>query len=153
MILTVYFIIALILNVVFAIVFFEGINITALSIAPIATILVGVIMALVFKSAASDKSIGDTVYSASQPTLTESETMEINKYMYTAILVSIPLQIPFVLFFSSAVKLISIVVLLLSLVFGGIIFRMKRGKTISSRESAISSELERQKKKEEMGKF
>ncbi len=153
MILIIYFIVTLILNVACATVFFEEINITALSIAPVVTILVGIIMALVFKSAATDKTMNDTAYSTSQPSLTESETTERNNYMSTAIVVSIPLQIPFVLFFPSVVKLICFVVLVFSLICGGIAFKIKRGKSINSRVSDINSELEEQKKKEEMGRF
>jgi hypothetical protein len=141
------------LNAVFTIAFWKNINITTLSIAPIATIIVGIIMALVLKSAASDSTMNDTAYNTSSISLADNETMERNKYMSYSVLMGIPLQIPFVLFFSGGVKLLTIIVFVLSLIVGGVVFKMRRGKSITTRASQISSELEEQKKKEEMGKF
>ena len=153
MFLTVYFIVSALINVVLILALFGSVNITFISVVPVATIIVEILMAFVFKSAVSDNSMNNIAYNTSQPVLTEKEIMDRSKHISEALFMAVPLQIPFVFFFANGIKYLSIIIFVVSLMVGGIVFKIKVGHSIKTRQSIISSELEEQKKKEEMGKL
>ena len=85
--------------------------------------------------------------------LTDKEENDMQKYIANFMLVIIPLMIPFIFFFSSFVKILSIILYIISLLGGMIIFRFKNKDIIIDREEQEEKERKEQEKREQLGKW
>ena len=70
-----------------------------------------------------------------------------------ALLYAVPLMIPFVLFFSSLIKAVSIIVYLVSFAAGPLVYRIKNKDSLNHRANSEKIELETQLQKEELGEW
>ena len=66
---------------------------------------------------------------------------------------TIPWIIPFVIFFPSVVKVLSIFVYVIGLGGGAVLYKLKNKDKITSRMQAEENERREQEKKEELGKW
>ena len=69
------------------------------------------------------------------------------------IFATVPWMIPFIVFFSSPIKLLSIVVYLFGLIGGFVLYRIKNNKKIERRIEAEEKERKAQEKMEQLGKW
>jgi len=85
--------------------------------------------------------------------LTDEEWGKLSIYMSYFFSYSVPLHIPFVIFFNDYVKLLSLPIYLISFSGGALLFRIKHHKEYNTRRSSEARELEDQIRREELGKW
>ena len=145
----IYYCIAIIANVVAIIAFYKNINITGLSIVPIFLIALMIFQALMFKHEKVEN--GFRTKYGSNLTADEENAMQSvgSKFLYA----TIPWMIPFIVFFSSPIKLISILVYIIGFIGGSVLYVLKNKNKITDRMSAEEKERQEQEKKEQLGKW
>ena len=126
----IYYGVTLTANLVAAVVFRGYLNITALSIIPVALIGLMIFQAVYFKNSFSGERTDATAYGSNY---TRKEEKQLIGYMSRALILTIPLMIPFILFFPSAVKLLSVLVYLVGLMAGGHVYRIKNRRALKKR--------------------
>ena len=132
-----------------AVCFSRHIVLTPLSILPlILTALMYVQSALIAKDHADPTSA--TAYGG---TLNEEEEVELHRLQAMGLRLFAPWTVPFVLFFSSGIKVCAIIVYLIGFLFGPVIYRIRYGGRIKERMRNEQDELRLQKQKEEQGKW
>lgn len=146
----IYYIAAVAINIICVLVFRNHININLESIIPVAMIDLSIFEVAYFGN--NDNFQENTMYT-SQNSLNDNEKEKMYLCMRRAFLLAIPLFVPFISFFSKWIKILSILIMFLTLIGGGLYFRIKYGKKVKHRWTGESEELKEQKKKEEMGKF
>ena len=150
--LSIYYLFHIIIDVILLVVFFESINIDFLSIVPIFLIVLMFIQAPMFKTDTHRSSTGDTAYSTGNTVrLTNDELDKQYKYTRFSFYGLLPFLLPFVFFFSSYVKLFSIIPYIFAYIVGNLIFKIKYGKIIKARLEKENSELRKQIQNEELG--
>ena len=127
----------------------KHINMTPVSMVPVSMILLTILQVFLFKDTQEEEGFS-TAY-GSNINAREHHTM--TQYMRFSLMLSLPWQFAFVIFFSNPVKFLSCLWYIVFLVTGGIVFRVKHGKQIKHRHQAQHDELEEQSKREEMGKW
>lgn len=145
----IYYCITILANIVSVIIFYESINITAMSALPLALIALMIFQAVMLKNEKAESGF-KTAYASN---LTPDEENAMSSSGSTFLLAAIPLMIPFIIFFSSAVKALSIIVYIGSLLGGGIFYRLKNKDKIKNRIENENKELKEQEKKEQLGKW
>ena len=145
----IYYCITIIANIVAAIVFHKGINVTGLSVMPLFLIVLMIFQALLFKNEKVENGFR-TAYGSN---LTAGEENKMLDSGSSFLFATIPWMIPFVLFFSSIVKVLSILVYIIGLVGGLILYRVKNKGKIVNRMDVEEKELQEQEKKEQLGKW
>lgn len=145
----IYYCIAIIANVVAIIAFYKNINITGLSIVPIFLIALMIFQALMFKHEKVEN--GFRTKYGSNLTADEENAMQSvgSKFLYA----TIPWMIPFIVFFSSPIKLISVLVYIIGFIGGSVLYVLKNKNKIIDRMSAEEKERQEQEKKEQLGKW
>ncbi|MBR2346627.1 MAG: hypothetical protein IKA68_03380 [Clostridia bacterium] len=145
----IYYCIAIIANVVAIIAFYKNINITGLSIVPIFLIALMIFQALMFKHEKVEN--GFRTKYGSNLTADEENAMQSvgSKFLYA----TIPWMIPFIVFFSSPIKLISVLVYIIGFIGGSVLYVLKNKNKITDRMSAEEKERQEQEKKEQLGKW
>ena len=145
----IYYCIAIIANVVAIIAFYKNINITGLSIVPIFLIALMIFQALMFKHEKVEN--GFRTKFGSNLTADEENAMQSvgSKFLYA----TIPWMIPFIVFFSSPIKLISVLVYIIGFIGGSVLYVLKNKNKITDRMSAEEKERQEQEKKEQLGKW
>lgn len=145
----IYYCIATIANVVAIIAFYKNINITGLSIVPIFLIALMIFQALMFKHEKVEN--GFRTKYGSNLTADEENAMQSvgSKFLYA----TIPWMIPFIVFFSSPIKLISVLVYIIGFIGGSVLYVLKNKNKITDRMSAEEKERQEQEKKEQLGKW
>ena len=145
----IYYCIATIANVVAIIAFYKNINITGLSIVPIFLIALMIFQALMFKHEKVEN--GFRTKYGSNLTADEENAMQSvgSKFLYA----TIPWMIPFIVFFSSPIKLISVLVYIIGFIGGSVLYVSKNKNKITDRMSAEEKERQEQEKKEQLGKW
>ena len=146
---SIYYAITLTANIIAAIVFRKSINITAISLLPLLLIALMCFQAIIFKNERSESGF-DTSYGSD---LTPNEKNHMSDIIFQSLLGTTVWMIPFVLFFSSAIKFISIGIYLIGFATGTIIYRIKNKSSIMSRMNKEDKERREQEKREELGKF
>lgn len=147
---TCYILLAVILNIVFLFLFSGNINITTSSLVPVAVIFAMLFQGLIIFS--KDSTTTDTAYASDDlARLSYTEQSDLYRILRKTFLLSVPFCIPFIFFFKTYVKLLSILVYFLSFILGGIVFKLKNNRKIKGRIMQEMFELEEQKKKEELG--
>lgn len=145
----IYYCITIIANIVAAIVFYKNINVTVLSVMPLLLIALMIFQALLFKNEKVENGFR-TAYGSN---LTADEENKMLDSGSSFLLATIPWMIPFILFFPSIVKVLSILVYFLGLVGGLILYRIKNKGKIVNRIDAEEKERQEQEKKEQLGRW
>lgn len=145
----IYYCMTIIANIVAAIVFHKSINITGLSVMPLFLIALMIFQALIFKN----EKVKNGFRTAYGSNLTADEENKMLGSGSSFLFATIPWMIPFVLFFPSIVKVLSILVYLVGLVGGLILYRIKNKGKIVNRIDAEEKERQEQEKKEQLGKW
>ena len=145
----IYYCITIIANIVAAIVFYKNINVTVLSVMPLFLIALMIFQALLFKNEKVENGFRTTYGS----NLTADEENKMLDSGSSFLLATIPWMIPFILFFPSIVKVISILVYIVGLVGGLILYRIKNKDRIVNRMDAEEKERQEQEKKEQLGRW
>ena len=145
----IYYCITIIANIVAAIVFYKNINVTVLSVMPLFLIALMIFQALLFKNEKVENGFRTTYGS----NLTADEENKMLDSGSSFLLATIPWMIPFILFFPSIVKVISILVYIVGLVGGLMLYRIKDKGRIVNRMDAEEKERQEQEKKEQLGRW
>lgn len=145
----IYYCITIIANIVAAIVFYKNINVTVLSVMPLFLIALMIFQALLFKNEKVENGFR-TAYGSN---LTADEENKMLDSGSSFLLATIPWMIPFILFFPSIVKVLSILVYIIGMVGGLILYRIKNKGRIVNRMDAEEKERQEQEKKEQLGRW
>ena len=145
----IYYGITIIANVLAALVFHKSINITLLSVVPLFLIALMIFQALLFKNEKVENGFR-TAYGSN---LTTDEKNNMLNSGSAFLLATIPWMIPFVIFFTSPIKALSILVYIIGLVGGAVLYRIKNKAKIKSRMNTEENERREQEKKEQLGKL
>ena len=145
----IYYCITIIANIVATIVFHKSINVTVLSVMPLFLIALMIFQALLFKNEKVENGFRTTYGS----NLTADEENKMLDSGSSFLLATIPWMIPFILFFPSIVKVISILIYIVGLVGGLILYRIRNKGRIVNRMDAEEKERQEQEKKEQLGRW
>ena len=145
----IYYCITILANIAAIPIFFEYVNISALSIVPLFLIALMIFQALLFKNEKVENGFR-TAYGSN---LTADEENKLLSSGSSFLFATIPWMIPFVLFFPAIVKVLSILVYIIGLVGGLILYRIKNKGKIVNRIDAEEKERQEQEKKEHLGKW
>lgn len=143
----VYYILAVGANIVSFFVFSNYINISVMSIIPLILIVLAVFQSVYFNKQSENNDF-NTAYGSG---FTENEQAQLSKYTSKTLLLVIPFIVPFIFYFTSGLKLITILFYVLSLIIGPVVYRIKNKDDLNRRINKQKKELEEQKKREEMG--
>ena len=137
-------------NIVAIIAFHKSIQINALSVLPIVFIALMLFQAALFKKARSENGFR-TAYGSP---FTAEEENGMTDFASTALHAAIPLMIPFIFFFPSAIKVLaSFVIYALAFATGLFTYRIKNKDAIKDRFDKEETERREQEKKESMGEW
>ena len=145
----IYYCVTIIANIVAIFVFYKSINIDGLSLIPLCLIALMVFQAIFFKN----EKVEDNSRTAYGSNLTTDEE---NKMLFsgsTFLLAMIPWMIPFIFFFPSFVKVLSILIYIIGLVGGLVLYRFKNKERINKRMKVEETQRQEQEKKEQLGKW
>ena len=145
----IYYCITILANIAAIPIFFEYVNISALSIVPLFLIALMIFQALLFKNEKVENGFR-TAYGSN---LTADEENKLLSSGSSFLFAAIPWMIPFVLFFPAIVKVLSILVYIIGLVGGLILYRIKNKGKIVNRINAEEKERQEQEKREQLGKW
>ncbi len=145
----IYYCITILANIAAIPIFYEYINISALSIVPLFLIALMIFQALLFKTEKAENGFR-TNYAGK---LTDAEENGMNLSISKFLPATIPWMIPFVIFFPSVVKVLSIFVYVIGFGGGAVLYKLKNKDKITSRMQAEENERREQEKKEELGKW
>jgi hypothetical protein len=145
----IYYCITILANIAAIPIFYEYINISALSIVPLFLIALMIFQALLFKTEKAENGFR-TNYAGK---LTDAEENGMNLSISKFLPATIPWIIPFVIFFPSVVKVLSIFVYVIGFGGGAVLYKLKNKDKITSRMQAEENERREQEKKEELGKW
>ena len=129
--------------------FYEYINISALSIGPLFLIALMIFQAILFKN----EKVENGYRTAYGSNLTADEENKLLSSGSSFLFATIPWMIPFVLFFPTIVKVLSILVYIIGLVGGLILYRIKNKGKIVNRIDAEEKERQEQEKREQFRKW
>ena len=144
-----YYSITVVANIAAIIIFRNSINITPLSIMPLILVALLIFQSQIFKTAKIENGF-DTNYGSD---LTAKEKNEMYHSASKFMLAAIPFMIPFLFFFPSSAKILSVFVYIIGLVGGLAIYRIKSQAKIVDRLLAEENERKEQEIKEENGKL
>lgn len=141
-----YHLAAFLITMLTAIIWPKYVNITPLSLIPLLLALLMAFQAWFFRNEPIDSEFS-TAYGWAIPTEEQNRRA---KAMSITLRWAIPLQLPLIVFFSSAVKLISIVIYLLSIITAPLIdtFRAKAGKRRVKKSSQNAENILKEKIKQ-----
>lgn len=150
--LSIYYGFHFVVNIVLLIILSAYIELHILSVLPVFLIILMFLQTTMFKVNSKNDAIGDTAYSVGNSVrLTEEEQECLYSYLKRSFLICIPFEIPLIFFLPSYWKLIGIIPYILAYTIGGIVFKLKKGKSIQDRINKEKRELEEQIKREELG--
>ncbi len=145
----IYYLATVVINIVAIIVFHKNIQFNALSVLPIVFIALMLFQAALFKKETWEKGFR-TRYGSD---FTEEEENAMSDFAATALYAAIPLMIPFVFFFPSAIKFLSVLIYLIALIAGVFAYRIKNKDALRGRFDREAAERREQEKKESLGKW
>ena len=150
----IYYCITILANIAAIPIFYEYINISELSIVPLFLIALMIFQALLFKTGKAENGFRiNYVRTNYGVTLTDAEEngmyLSISKFLPA----TIPWIIPFVIFFPSVVKVLSIFVYVIGFGGGAVLYKLKNKDKITSRMQAEENERREQEKREQLGKW
>ena len=145
----IYYCITILANIAAIFIFHKNINISALSIIPLILIALMIFQAYFFKKEKVENGFRTTYRS----NLTDNEENNMLNSASTFLLATIPWMIPFIFFFPSFVKILSVLVYIVGLIGGLILYRIKNKGKIVDRIDVEEKERQEQQMKEELGKW
>ena len=145
----VYYSITILANIIAIFIFHKNINISALSIILLILIALMIFQAYFFKKEKVENGFRTTYRS----NLTDNEENNMLNSTSTFLLATIPWMIPFIFFFPSFVKILSVLVYIVGLLGGLILYRTKNKSKIIYRIDVEEKERQEQQMKEELGKW
>ena len=145
----IYYCITILANIAAIPIFYEYINISALSIVPLFLIALMIFQAILFKNEKVENGFR-TAYGSN---LTADEENKLLSSGSTFLFATIPWMIPFILFFPSFVKFLSVFVYIIGLIGGLLLYRIKNKRKIMNRMNEEKIERQEQEKKEQLGKW
>ena len=149
-IMLVYCIVATLANIIAIAVVHKSIQINALSVLPIVFIALMFFQAALFKKEKAENGFR-TAYGSP---FTAEEENGMTGFASTALYAAIPLMIPFVFFFPSAVKVLSsFIVYALAFAVGLFTYRVKNKDVLKGRFDKEETERREQEEKESIGKW
>ena len=140
----VYYSITILANIIAIFIFHKNINISALSIIPLILITLMIFQAYFFKKEKVENGFRTTYGS----NLTNDEENNMLNSTSTFLLATIPWMIPFIFFFPSFVKVLSVLAYIVGLIGGLILYRIKNKGKIVDR-----IDVEEKERQEELGKW
>lgn len=144
----IYYIVAILANVIAIAVFHKSIQIDALSVLPIVFIALMLFQSALFKKVKSENGFR-TAYGSP---FTSEEENGMSDFAATAMHTAIPLMIPFVFFFPSAIKVLCAFIIYAVAFAGGLFtYRIKNKDALKDRFDKEETERREQEKKESMG--
>ena len=149
-IMLIYYIVAILANVIAIAVFRKSIQIEILSIFPLVFIALMLFQAALFKKAKSENGFR-TAYGSP---FTAEEENGMSDFAATAMHTAIPLMIPFVFFFPPAIKVLSaFIIYAAAFAIGLFTYRIKNKDALKDRFDKEETERREQEKKESMGEW
>ena len=145
----IYYCITIIANIAAIFIFYKHINISALSIIPLFLIALMIFQALFFKNEKSESGFRTTYGS----NLTADEENKLLSSGSSFLFATIPWILPFILFFTSPVKVLSVLVYIIGLIGGFLMYRIKSKVKIINRINAEELDRQEQGKKEQLGQW
>ena len=145
----IYYFITTLSNIAAVIIFRKSISITGLSVIPLFLIGLMIFQALILKNQKVENGFR-TAYGSN---LTADEENKIFSSGSSFLFAAIPWMIPFIFFFPSFVKALSILVYIVGLFGGLLLYRIKNKGEIINRMNAEEKERKEQEKKEQLGKW
>ncbi len=146
----IYYLATVAINIVAIIVFHKNIQINALSVLPLVFIALMFFQAALFKNVKIENGFR-TAYGSP---FTANEENGMVDFASTALYAAIPLMIPFVFFFPSAVKVLSsFIIYALAFAIGLFTYRIKNKNVLKDRFGKEETERREQEKKESMGEW
>ncbi len=145
----IYYCVTTIANIAAIFLFHKSININGLSIIPLFLIALMIFQALIFKNEKVENGFR-TAYGSN---LTADEENKMHGSGSSFLFATIPWMIPFIFFFPSFVKALSILVYIVGLFGGILLYRIKNKGKIIDRMNAEEKERQEQEKKEQLGKW
>ena len=146
----IYYLIAIVANIIAVVAFHKSINISVLSILPLVFIALILFQAALFKK----EKIENGFRTAYGSPFTAEEENGMTGFAATALYAAIPLMIPFIFFFPSAVKvLLSFIIYALAFAAGLFTYRIKNKDALKDRFDKEETERREQEKKESMGEW
>ena len=146
----IYYIIAVLANVIAIAVFHKSIQIDDLSVLPIVFIALMLFQSALFKKEKTE----DGFRTAYGSPFTSNEENGMAGFAATAMRAAIPLMIPFVFFFPSAIKVLcAFIIYAVSFAIGLFAYRIKNKDAIKGRFDQEETERREQEKKESMGEW
>ena len=145
----IYYCITILANIAAIPIFYEYINISALSIVPLFLIALMIFQAILFKNEKVENGFR-TAYGSN---LTADEENKLLSSGSTFLFATIPWMIPFILFFPSFVKFLSVFVYIIGLIGGLLLYRIKNKRKIINRMNEEEIERQEQEKREQLGKW
>lgn len=144
-----YYIITIIANIIVSVVFYDRTNFSVVSVSPILLMILSISQAAYFNNHRRKK---DFNINNDSP-LTEEEWAQAAIYIRNSYMIAVPLFIPFILFFSMWIKLLSLLLYFAGVVGGMLYYRIRNKDTVKERYAKEDSDLKEQMKKEELGKW
>ena len=145
----IYYCTTILANIAAIFIFHKNINISALSIIPLILIALMIFQAYFFKKEKVENGFRTTYRS----NLKDNEENNMLNSASTFLLATIPWMIPFIFFFPSFVKILSVLVYIVGLIGGLILYRIKNKSKIVDRIDVEEKERQEQQMKEELGKW
>ena len=146
----IYYLIAIAANMIAIVAFHKSINISALSILPLVFIALMLFQSALFKK----EKIENGFRTAYASPFTAEEENGMTDFASTTLHAAIPLMIPFIFFFPSAIKaLSSFIIYALAFAVGLFAYRIKNKDAIKDRFDKEEAERREQEKKESMGEW
>ena len=146
----IYYLIAIVANIIAVVAFHKSINISVLSILPLFFIALILFQAALFKK----EKIENGFRTAYCSPFTAEEENGMTGFAATALYAAIPLMIPFIFFFPPAIKVLSsFIIYALAFAIGLFTYRIKNKDVLKDRFDKEETELREQEKKESMGEW
>lgn len=144
-----YYFIMVIIYAVLSIVFTNRIIITAASLLPMFLMILSICQAVYFNNNRGKKDFNII----NDSPVTEQEWGKVSVYKRNSYIIVAPLFLVFVLFFSTWIKLLSIILYLFGFAGGMLYYRIQHRDVISNRFAEEESELKKQQELEELGRW
>ena len=145
----IYYCITILANIAAIFIFHKNINISALSIIPLILIALMIFQAYFFKK----EKVENVFRTTYRSNLTDNEENNMLNSASTFLLATIPWITPFIFFFPSFVKILSVLVYIVGLIGGLILYRIKNKGKIVDRIDVEEKERQEQEKREQLGKW
>ncbi len=145
----IYYGLTILFNIIITVIFYENINITGLSVVPLFLIILMIFQSFIFKTEKVESEF--QIQYGSKLTADEENRMFSSTSAF--MLAAVPWMVPFIFFFPSSLKLISIAVYIFGLIGGFVLYRIKSNKKIKERIETEEKERKAQEKMEQLGKW